>query len=38
MCTQNIMLNQILVSIGVTVPLRIEDVPDIPYLTNISTT
>ena len=36
--SQNIMLKQILATVGVNVPLQILDVPDIPYLTNISTT
>ena len=35
---QNLMLNQILVTVGVNVPLQITNVPDISYLTNISTT
>ena len=32
------MLNKILASIGVDVPLHIPDVPDIPYFIKISTT
>ena len=35
---QNLMLNQILATVGVNVPLQIKHVPDILYLTNISTT
>ena len=38
MRSNNIMLNQIIASVGVDVPLHILDVPDIAYLTNISTT
>ena len=34
----NLMLNKMLASIGVAVPINIPDVPDIPYLTKISTT
>ena len=32
------MLNKVLSSAGVNIPLHIPDVPDIAYLTNISTT
>ena len=32
------MLKHMLVSIGVTVPLKITDVPDVLYLTKFSTT
>ena len=35
---QNLMLNQIMATVGVNVPLQIIHVPDISYLTNISTT
>ena len=38
MRTQNLMLNQILASVGVNVPLYIPDVPAIASLTKISTT
>ena len=38
MCNHNLMLKLITASIGVYVPLHITYVPDIPYLTNISTT
>ena len=36
-CSQNLMLRQILASAGVNVPIHIPDVPDISSLTNIST-
>ena len=35
--SQNLMLNLILATVGVNVPLQIPYVPDIPSLTNIST-
>ena len=38
MRSQNIMLNQILASVGVNAPLHIPDVTDIEYPKNISTT
>ena len=36
--SQNIMLNQIISSVDINVPLHIQDVPDILSRTNISTT
>ena len=38
MRTQNIMLKHVISSIGVTVPLHLPNVPDIPSITYISTT
>ena len=35
--SQNLMLRQILATVGVNVPLHIPDVPDIPYLQSFST-
>ena len=37
MRSQNIMLKQIIASVGVNVPLHIPDVPDIASIKNIST-
>ena len=37
MHSHNIMLKQILASVGVNAPLHIPDVPGIAYLTHIST-
>ena len=36
MRSQNIMLNKIIATVGVNLPLHIPDVPDISSLTNIS--
>ena len=36
--SQNLMLQQILATGGVNFPLKIPDVPDIPFLTNVSST
>ena len=38
MCSHNLVLKQILATVGVNVPLHIPDIPDIESLTNISTT
>ena len=38
MLSQNIMLNKIIATVGVNLPLHITDVPDISSITNISTT
>ena len=36
-CSQNLKLKQILATVGINSPLQIQDVPDIPSLTNFST-